>query len=480
MRPEFLILLALYIAALVAIGLGFSRRMKSLEDFFLASRSLPAWLIFLSLTASWFGATSILVTTGDAYRRGLGAIWLVGVPAIVTVLIFGVFLAGPIRRLDIVTLPDLVERRYGQTVRHFASLLIFWYMVVLASSQMVALGQFLGPFLNVPYVWSLAAGTGIVLIYLLRGGLFSVVVTDVFQCLFLSGGVLGLAAYLGRRTPVAGILSAGGTASEGLLDPFSSLGSDLLMAVSFILAWTISPIAWQRVQAAGTVKKARQGFLAAAGAFVILYGLVVLIGILARPFLDSRELSHPLISELILSEVGRWLGGILFVAVVAAILSTLDTAVNTGALTLTRDVYFRLVPCGARGHLPEVGAGRAATVVMAALAFLVATRFQSILAALGLSSEIMAEGLFVPGIAMIWLRDRRPLAGGLSLALGGGFALAGFLSALHVLPVRLPAWPHSVPYGVGLSLAGFVAGYALDSLRLHGRSSRGPESGPGD
>src|SRR5512139_1432564 len=110
MRPEYVLFLALYVAVLVAVGLGFSRRMKSLEDFFLASRSLPARLIFLSLTASWFGATSILVTTDDAYRRGLGAVWLVGVPAIVTVLIFGSVLAGPIRRLEIVTLPDLVEK----------------------------------------------------------------------------------------------------------------------------------------------------------------------------------------------------------------------------------------------------------------------------------------------------------------------------------------------------------------------------------
>jgi SSS family solute:Na+ symporter len=466
MRPEYFLFLALYLAALVAVGLRFSRRMKSLEDFFLASRSLPAWLIFLSLTASWFGATSILVTTDDAYKRGLGAAWLVGVPAIVTVLIFGFFLAGPIRRLDVITLPDLVEKRYGKTVRHLAALLIFWYMVVLASSQMVALGQFLRPFLDIPYIWSLAVGTTVVLAYLLRGGLFSVVATDVFQCLLLTGGVLGLAAHLGRLTPAGGPLSVVGAAVDGRFNPFASIRSDLLIAVSFVLAWTISPIAWQRVQAARTVKKARQGFLAAAGAFVILYGLVVLIGILARPVLESRELRHPLISELIRSGVGRWLGGVLFVAVVAAILSTMDTAINTGALTLTRDIYFRIVARGSRGRLPAVGAGRAATLFMAVLAFLVATRFQSILKTLGLSSEIMAEGLFVPGIAMIWLRDRRPLAGGLSLALGGGFALAGFLSALNTLPIRLPAWPDSVPYGVGLSLAGFFVGYALDLLRL--------------
>ncbi len=473
MRPEYFFFLALYLAALLAIGVGFSRRMKSLEDFFLASRSLPAGLIFLSLTASWFGATSILVTTDDAYRRGVGAAWLVGVPAIVTVLIFGVFLAGPIRRLDAITLPDLVERRYGRTVRHLAAFLIFWYMVVLASSQMVALGQFLRPFLDVPYVWSLAIGTAAVLVYLLRGGLFSVVATDVFQCLLLAGGVLGLAVHLVRRIPAAAILGPGGGSADGRFNPFSSLGPDLLIAASFVLAWTISPIAWQRVQAARTEKSARRGFLAAAGAFVVLYSLVVLIGILAKPFLGSGGLRHPLISELILSGAGSWLGGILFVAVVAAILSTMDTAINTGALTLTRDIYFRIFVRRTPSRLPAVGAGRAATLVMAALAFLVATQFRSILKTLGLSSEVMAEGLFVPGIAMIWLRDRRPLAGGLSLGLGGGFALAGFLAALNVLPVRLPAWPASVPYGVGLSLVGFVVGYALDSLRLRRSSGRG-------
>ncbi len=466
MRPEFFVSLGLYFVLLVAIGLRFSRRMKSLEDFFLASRSLPAWLVFLSLTASWFGATSILVTTDDAYSRGLGAVWLVGVPAIVTVLIFGVFLAGPIRRLDVITLPEMVEKRYGKTVRHLAAILIFWYMAVLGSSQMVALGQFLGPFLGIPYIWSLAVGTGVVLVYLLRGGLFSVVATDVFQCLLLTAGVSVLAAYLGRQSGTAGVSGTSLALPAGRLNPFLNIGTDLLIALSFVLAWTISPIAWQRVQAARTVKKARQGFLAAAAAFVILYGLVVLIGILAGPVLGSRELRHPLISELILSEVGRWLGAILFIAVVAAILSTLDTAINAGALTLTRDIWYRLVEPGPSGRAPAVRAGRAATVITAALAFLFATRFRSILNTLGLSSEIMAEGLFIPGITMIWLRDKRPLAGALSLALGGGFALAGFLSALDVLPVRLPGWPHSVPYGLGLSLVGFIIGYSLDSLRL--------------
>jgi SSS family solute:Na+ symporter len=169
-----------------------------------------------------------------------------------------------------------------------------------------------------------------------------------------------------------------------------------------------------------------------------------------------------------LAGLGPWLAGFLFVAVIAAILSTMDTAINTGALTLTRDVFYRLLGPGRAAGPSAVRAGRAATFMVAIAAFLVATRFQSILKTLGLSSEVMAEGLFVPGMAMLCLRRKSPLAGGLSLIMGGGFALAGFFSALGLAPLGLPAWPFSVPYGVGLSLTGFIVGYLLDSLRLRG------------
>jgi len=437
--------------------------MSGLEDFFLASRSLPASLVFFSLTAAWFGATSILVTTDEAFRVGVSAFWLVGVPAVATVLLLAFFLAGPIRRLDVQTLPGLVEARYGKTVRHAASVLILWYMIVLASSQMVALGQFLKPFLGLPYSWSLGLGTAVVLVYLLSGGLFSVVATDVLQCLLLSAGMAGLFVYLARSSPVRAIAVAAQQAGNtGYFDFFHDGQRNALIALSFILAWTISPIAWQRIQAAGSVKKARQGLLAAAGAFTVLYGLVVFIGIFSLPLFSSRPLAHPVVSEIIASKAGILGGGLLFVAVVAAILSTLDTAINTGAMTLTRDIIGVVFRLSKTGPWRAVRTGRLATLLVALLAFGIATRLQSILQTLGLASEIMAEGLFVPGMAMFILKKRRPLAGALSLVLGGGFSLLSFLSALKILPLGLPAWPYSVPYGFALSMFGFAAGYLID------------------
>jgi SSS family solute:Na+ symporter len=296
--------------------------------------------------------------------------------------------------------------------------------------------------------------------------LFSVVATDVFQCFFLAAGIGGLAVHLSRLSSVGGVAAAARLAGKtGYFDFFRDGERNALIALSFVLAWTISPIAWQRIQAAGSVKKARRGLLAAAGAFLVLYGLVVFCGVSSLAAFSGRTLGHPLISEFIASKTGMMGGAFLFIVVIAAILSTLDTAINTGAQTLTQDVYFEAFPRAKADARSGVAAGRLATLLVALAAFGIAARLPSILQTLGLASEILAEGLFVPGMAMFVLKKRTPLAGALSLALGGGFALLSFLSTLKIVSLDLPAWPYSVPYGAGLSVAGFLAG------RLIGRHS---------
>ncbi len=438
--------------------------MRSLEDFFLASRNLSAQLVYLSLCASWFGATSILVSTDEAYQKGVSAFWLVGMPAVLTVLVLGLFLARPIRHLSIVTLPDLVELRYGQAVRHLASLLIIWYMVVLAASQMVAIGNFLKTFLGTSYLLSLAIGTGVVLLYSICGGFFSVVVADCFKFFLLVAGMASILVFLLRISSLSKISElASKLGKDNHFNFFFDLKKNVLITLSFTLAWIISPIAWQRIQAARTGQKARRALFTAAGTFFILYGLVVAIGLFSLPLFPSLKLENLLLSEIILSRTGLFLGGVLFVSVVAAIMSTLDSAINTGALSLTRDIYQQIFPLGKNRWI--VRASRLSTFFVAALAFLVATQFQDILKTIGLASEIMAEGLFIPGLAMIFLRKKLPLAGLLSLASGGSFSLASFLSEVNLLPLSLPSWPFSVPYGLGLSLGGFLIGLAIEMAR---------------
>jgi SSS family solute:Na+ symporter len=438
--------------------------MKSLEDFFLASRRLPAFLVYLSLAASWFGATSTLVSADEALEKGISSFWIMGAPAVLTVLILAFFLARPIRRLPIVSLPDLVELRYGRAVRHLAAVLIIWYMAVLAASQMVAIGKFLQLFLGSSYLMSLALGTIVVLVYSVFGGFFSVAVTDAFQFFLLAAGLFGLFFFLSDTSSLSEIsLFASEIGKGNYFNFFFDFKRNLLIVLSFTLAWIISPIAWQRIQAARTDKSARVGLFAASGTFFILYGMVVFIGMLFLPVFSDHKLEVPLFSEIISSETGVFLGGILFVAIVAAVMSTMDTAINTGALSLTRDVYQQIFSSSRRNEIVLVS--RLSTLFVGGFAFLVATKFQSILKTLGLASEIMAEGLFIPGMAMIFLKKKLPMAGLLSLLLGGGYSLVRFLCEIKLLPLSWPSWPYSVPYGLGLSLAGFVVGFVIEKYR---------------
>ena len=115
---------------------------------------------------------------------------------------------------------------------------------------------------------------------------------------------------------------------------------------------------------------------------------------------------------------------------------------------------------------------RLSTFLVGGLAFCVATKFQSILKTLGLASEIMTEGLFIPGIAMIFLKKKLPMAGFLSLLLGGGFSIVGFLCEVKLLALNWPAWPYSVPYGLGLSLGGFGLGFAIEKFMARARRER--------
>lgn len=447
------------------IGVSFvsPRRMKNLEDFYLASRSLSAFLVFLTLAASWLGAASTLVSVDEASNSGVSSFWIMGMPAVLTVLVFFFALARPIRRLPILTLPDLVEMRYGSAVRHLAAFLIVWYMVLLAASQMVALGRFLSPFLGISYLHSLLLGTAVVLLYTVRGGFRSVVLTDGLQFFLLVVGLIGLFIFLsgGVAFPDISALAAQ-TGRTGYFDFFFDIKKNLLITFSFTLAWIISPLAWQRIQAARGERQARLGLLTAAAAFSLLYGLIVLIGLLSSVLLQHDQSSGPLLAVLISERTGLLLGAVVFVAVVAAVMSTLDSAVNTGALSLTRDIFQRMVS----PRFPHVIAlSRISTLIVGGLALMVATRFESILKTLGLASEIMAEGMFIPGVAMLYLKRRLPVGGLLSLLLGGGYAFFGFLCQAQVIHIPWPEWPHSVPLGVGLCLAGFVLGAAIDLTR---------------
>jgi SSS family solute:Na+ symporter len=449
MRFELLLSFAAYLVLLLAAGLLFPKRAGGLESFFLASRRLGAPRITFSLCAAWIGAASLLVSTDEACREGLSAYWIIGVPAVATLLLF-LPLAGAIRNLGGATISDVMEARYGRAARPLTTFLIVWYMVVLAASQMVAAGDFLKVFLGTSYTVSLALAAAAVLAYLAAGGFPSLIRTHTLQFFLLMAGILALTVSLGLRSSWKDVVSlAARQGRDGYLNVLAHADRNPLIALSFVLAWVISPIAWQRIQAARTTGSARRGVAGAALMLGFFYAGIVTAGLFFLPLFPEGKATGPIVSEYIAFKAGPVLGGLIFITVLAAILSTMAAAVNTGAFSLSRDLL-------------RYGAGRGDGTPGA---FLVATRFEDILTTLGLASKIMAEGLFLPGLAAVLMRKRAPLAGLLSLVGGGGYALVCFFAEARILPLAVPSWPHSLIPGLALSAGGFVLGLAVMRLK---------------
>lgn len=478
MRLEIVVAVGVYAAVLLAVGLRFREKVSGLDAFFLASRRVGAARIAFSLCASWIGAASLLVSTDEAFAGGISAYWVIGLPAVVTLLGL-VFLVRPIRALAGETISDRMEACYGRAARAVTTILIVWYMMALAGSQLVAAGEFVRGVLGVPYFAGLAGAAAVLIIYSWAGGFAAVVRTHTLQFFLL---LLGVAALLVSLISPGAWEAVGTTASAlgktGYFRFFSGAGRNALIALSFVLAWTISPIAWQRMQAAKSEDGARRGLAGAAGVLALFYAGIVGAGMLFLPMFRGSAPGGPLIAAYIDGKASGALGGLLFVTVLAAIFSTADAAVNTGAFSLTADLFSYAKQKGdaEKQGSPTVrdsqeidklswAAPRVATLVVGGGAFLVAARFQDILRTLGLASKIMAEGLFVPGMAALLWRRRAPLAGLLSLAAGGGYALLGFLDEAGLRIVDVPPWPGSLLPGVGLSIAGFVVGFALERLR---------------
>ncbi len=465
MKTGFVLAIVAYAVVLLAAGLGLWRRPVSLDSFFLASRKLDAGRVAFSLCASWIGAASLLVSTDEACRDGVSAIWIIGVPAVATLLVL-TLLTRPIRAVAGLTPSELMRDRYGKTAGMLTSVLVVWYMTVLAASQMVAAGPFLGTFLGTGPLPSLALAAGIVTVYSAAGGLRAVARTHVLQFALLVAGVAGMVASLASRGAWGAVrAAAAGSAKGSYFDILAGADRNVLIALSFVLAWTISPIAWQRMQAARSEAASRGGTAGAALLLGLFYAGIVAAGMLFLPLFPDGGTGVPLVTRFVAREAGSFLGGLVFVTVLAAIFSTMDAALNAGAFTLTKDLLGRRPIAGpSTGDRPLVVA-RAATGALALAGLLIAARLGDILKTLGLASTIMAEGLLVPGLAALFLKNRAPLAGLLGLVLGGSYAVASFLgeSGLPLLPI--PAWPRSLPLGVALGAAGFLAGLGLERWR---------------
>ena len=239
-----ILFLCLYIVALIAIGI-WNRKSESSEDYFLASRKLPAWLLAITFIASWWGGGSAIDLVDQAYRAGLSSFWIYGVPVLIATALMFLFAKG-IRNVATISQPQLMNQRYSSTVSLLLTIFIVIFMVLNSAVQIIVVGRFFSAFFDMSYENGAILGTVIVLIYSLFGGFKGVVLTDLLQFLFFlfTGIFLFFVAY----KQSGGIEAVKATAfinnKIGYTSFFTNVSDHLAYVITFGTSWMIQAIVW--------------------------------------------------------------------------------------------------------------------------------------------------------------------------------------------------------------------------------------------
>ena len=451
-----ILFLSLYVIGIIAVGV-FHRKNKTSEDYFLASRNLPAWLLAITFIASWWGGGSAIDLVDYAHQNGLSSFWIYGVPVLLATFLMFVFAKG-IRNIATISQPQLMEKRYNATTSLLLTVFIIIFMVIAAAIQIIVVGKFFHSFFDISYETGAIIGVSIVLLYSLFGGFKGVVLTDLLQFFFflITAIILFIIAYknAGGMAMVEKVASAND--KTGYTNFFHDVSDNLAYVITFGTSWMIQANIWQRISAAKNSNDARRMMLLSFVVFIPLYLMVTYTGMYSSVFYDVvpsggiipdmvKNISHPLLSSL------------LFVGLCSAIMSTMDSLINTGALSLSIDVYEKYLKPKNKPVL-SVRVARIATLIVAVCALFIALRIQSVLTISWIGSDFLTTGAFIPLVlGFIWYRGTAKAAV-VSMRFGLLFSSYNLLVALGFnLPIAYKiASVEQALIGISVSLVLFV------------------------
>tara|TARA_R110002049_G_scaffold307720_2_gene509207 strand:+ start:36169 stop:37743 length:1575 start_codon:yes stop_codon:yes gene_type:complete len=416
------VIFGLYFFIVIGVAMYVSRKPKgherNAEDYFLAGRSLPWWIIGASLIASNISTEQIIGMNGTAFESGVAVISYSLIGAAITILIVGKYFLPKFLEGKIYSMPEFLKKRFNKKVSILMS--VFWILVYVFVNltSVLSLGAItLEAVLGIPIIYSIIGLAFVSAIYTIYGGLSAVAWTD-----FIQVGVLilgGLAVVWIGLDQVAikysgeGFIEGMATLIEVQPDKFHTvlpanheelpwtgvfLGGLWIAALSY---WGCNQYIIQRALAAKSLKEAQHGLLFAAVLSVIVAVIIVIPGVIASELfsgqITSRDQAFPvLIRELL--PVGY--SGLVIASLIAAIISSLNSMCNSVATIFTMDIYRGMINTNASQN-NLVKTGRIVTAVALLLAIIVTPA----VASMGKLFSFIQEytGFVTPGVLCIFL-----------------------------------------------------------------------------
>lgn len=438
------IVILLYFASLIAVGVVGSKRARTTEEYALAGRNLGMFMYLGCLSAVILGGASTIGTAKLGYTYGISGIWFVTMIG-AGIMLLGALFIKRISQSNVTTISEFLGKRYNAETRLVSALVAAIYTLMVAVTQVIGMGTIINVLLGWDMTLSMVVGGGIVLFYTILGGMWSVTMTDIIQFIVMTVGVflvmlpmslshVGGWDQLASRLPAAhfDLTSIGG---EQIFQYF------LLYALGMVVSQDI----WQRVFTARTMQISRTSSVLA-GVYSMLYAVsLTIVGMCAFVAFPQLENPQNAFTTMAISILPNGVLGLVLASVCSALMSTASGTLLASSTLLTHDImkpyWFRDMDDRQLLRLSRV-----TTLFIGALAIVFSIWIQDVLVALDVAYAILSGAIFVPLVVGYFWKRATAKAAFSSIIAGTVVVLAGL--AIEGLSSTNP-----IMYGIAVSLA---------------------------
>lgn len=426
------ITIALYVIVMIVIGIIATRRVQDTEDYIVAGRSLPLFLAWSTILATWFGAGTVLTVSTEVSKHGLARAGLDPLGSGLCLIIAGLFYAKPLWKMGLLTLCDFYRRVFGARVETVSALVMIPSYFGWIAAQFVALAQVFALFFNLPVEAGVALiaifGTG----YTLLGGMWAVTLTDAVQISLVLIGLVVLTFNV-----LTGI--GHGDVSTGFWSVISSIEREAPTKLQWIPMETPSHF-WdwvailcagalgnipgqdlmQRVFASKSEKTAQKACLYAGVAYILFGLLPVLLGLVAAAYYKDQitESVLPALAQAFLHPI---MAVIFVVVIMSAVLATITSAILSPAAVLAQNLLMKVDFIKSR--CTGLTVNRWCVLFIAAASLAMSYSGQGAFALLENAYSVTMVSLFVPLTMGLYTRPRNDLPAMASILVGIGIWL---------------------------------------------------------
>jgi SSS family solute:Na+ symporter len=448
------VVIALYMLGMIGIGVWATKRSKNEEDFLVAGRRLGPTLYAGTMAAVVLGGASTVGAVGLGYQHGISGMWLVFSIGCGILLLSFAFAAW-INRLEVYTVAQMFELRYGPGVSRLTGIVMAAYTFMLSVTSTVAYGTIFAVLFDLERVPAILLGGSVVIAYSVLGGMWSITLTDFVQFLIKTVGIFFILLPILLVT-VGGMDGMRAALPETAFS-ITHIGGQTIITyfVVYFLGLVIGQDIWQRVFTARSEGVAKWAGVTS-GVYCILYAFAgVLIGMCAKvllPDIEVRDKVYPTIVEYALP-VG--ISGLVMAAALSAIMSTSSGALIATATVVKEDILEKLTgrtapPETSHEQRDEVRHSRIYILLFGVLMIAAACVVRGVVEALTIAYDILVGGLMVAIIGgFLW--PRGTLKGALASIIVGTALTLGTMWAVGDVYANEPIFA-----GIGGSLLVYV------------------------